>query len=270
MVYWKIDDETIRCLINKDEIGQLGFDLELLKQDSSSMSHFLEVLIQESHKYIEWNTENGVQNYAARALPANQFLITISCTFRDAAINRDIQQIRRMIQALNRMIPLERLDQVEQLTGSEKEEAFGSLSKDLHDVCIGKIAVAQKEEEVNQMTPSGQEEISFDHSKEEKAVKEVFPNQKITFKSMNSLVEFCSLLDEGYSFQSVLYRSHEDYILLMDFTEEDNNVDIITMLITAEEYGGVCEAQGYSRYYLQEHGQLLIAENALSILRKLR
>ena len=31
MFFWKIDDETIRCLINKEEIGQMGFDLKELE-----------------------------------------------------------------------------------------------------------------------------------------------------------------------------------------------------------------------------------------------
>ena len=33
MFFWKIDDETIRCLIDKEEIGQMGFDLKELGED---------------------------------------------------------------------------------------------------------------------------------------------------------------------------------------------------------------------------------------------
>ena len=32
MFFWKIDDETIRCLINKEEIGQMGFDLKIMSR----------------------------------------------------------------------------------------------------------------------------------------------------------------------------------------------------------------------------------------------
>ena len=49
---------------------------------------------------LNWNTENGVQNYIARALPSEQFLITISCTFQDVAIDRDLDQIKKMTTAL--------------------------------------------------------------------------------------------------------------------------------------------------------------------------
>ena len=93
MFFWKIDDETIRCLINKEEIGQMGFDLKELGEDNEQMEEFLNAVIADSKNYIEWNTENGVQNYIARALPSEQFLITISCTFQDVAIDRDLDQI---------------------------------------------------------------------------------------------------------------------------------------------------------------------------------
>ena len=87
--FWKIDDETIRCLINKEEIGQMGFDLNELSSDNDLMEEFLNAIIASSKNYINWNTDNGVQNYIARALPSEQFLITISCTFQDVAIDRD-------------------------------------------------------------------------------------------------------------------------------------------------------------------------------------
>ena len=35
MFFWKIDDETIRCLIHKKEIDSMGFDLQTLSTDSN-------------------------------------------------------------------------------------------------------------------------------------------------------------------------------------------------------------------------------------------
>ena len=31
MFFWKIDEETIRCLINKDELGSMGYKIEELE-----------------------------------------------------------------------------------------------------------------------------------------------------------------------------------------------------------------------------------------------
>ena len=41
MFFWKIDEETIRCLINKEEIGSMGYKIEELEEAGAleSISH---------------------------------------------------------------------------------------------------------------------------------------------------------------------------------------------------------------------------------------
>ena len=139
MFFWKIDDETIRCLIHKQEIDSMGFDLQAISTDSAKMEEFLNAIVQNSRNYIDWHTENGIQNYIARSLPADQLLVTISCTFPDVAIDRDLDQIKKMTAALKEKITDERLAEVYALSGEEKEKAFEEISRDLQEVCMGKI-----------------------------------------------------------------------------------------------------------------------------------
>lgn len=146
MFFWKIDDETIRCLINKEEIGQMGFDLNELSSDNDLMEEFLNAIIASSKNYINWNTDNGVQNYIARALPSEQFLITISCTFQDVAIDRDLDQIKKMTTALRERISDDRIDSIYSMSGEEKEREFEALAKDLHDVCMGNTTEKEEQE----------------------------------------------------------------------------------------------------------------------------
>ena len=280
MVYWKLDDETIRCLINKDEIRQMGFDLTDLTQDASVMTDFLEMIIDESHKYIEWNTENGIQNYIAKALPADQFLITISCTFKDEAINQDLEQILRVYNAMNKKVTAERIQKIAELTGEEKEEAFAALSRDLQNVCLGKVTDEEtsgqsdrqdqktSDAAASSMTASSTAGVTSRADDKQKK-DDHLPPQKITFHSMEALMEFAGLLPANYNFASSLYRLQGEYVLLIDFEDAQNNVDVITFLITAEEYDADCKPQGLSRYYIQEHGQLLIAEQAIAVLRSM-
>ena len=162
MFFWKIDDETIRCLINKEEIGQMGFDLKELGEDNEQMEEFLNAVIADSKNYIEWNTENGVQNYIARALPSEQFLITISCTFQDVAIDRDLDQIKKMTTALRERISDDRIDSIYSMTGEEKEREFESLARDLHDVCMGNTSESEKDtEEAAKDVQNTSSEVSY-------------------------------------------------------------------------------------------------------------
>lgn len=264
MMYWKIDNHTIRCLINKEEISKMGFDLNDISKDADVMTEFLEAIVSDSHNYIDWNTENGVQIYIAKALPADQFLFTISCSFPDDMINQDLGQIRRMITALNAKIPLDRLEEIEKMTGEEKELAFTSLSKDLRDVCMGDVETAPDMAQRKKDSDSG-EDIRYGKATQDSPDIDM-PSQKITFASMAELMDFCSVLNRSYDYPSSLYRLKEEYILLVDFDETDDKTEIIKFLILAEEYGGLCESSRLSRYYVQEHGELLIAEDAVRVL----
>ena len=146
MFFWKIDDETIRCLIHKKEIDSMGFDLQTLSTDSKQMEEFLNAIVKSSQNYIDWHTENGRSaRLFARSLPADQLLVTISCTFPDVAIDRDLDQIKKMTSALNKKITDERLAEVYALSGEEKEKAFEEISRDLQEVCMGKVDVEEQE-----------------------------------------------------------------------------------------------------------------------------
>lgn len=278
MVYWKIDEQTIRCLINKDEIDKMGFDLNAISRDASLMANFLDAIVDDSHKYIEWDTENGVQNYVARALPADQYLITISCTFQDDAINQDLDRIRQMFEILKKKVTEERIDHIRHMEGREKEEAFASLSKDLHDVCTGRVKeeTNSKDDSVtSELTEEKKGDSTVNAERKEIAAKstkdnEVFPSQRITFDSMNSLLEFCSLLDDDFFYTSKLYRYKEEYSLFVEFDASDDKVGIITFLITAEEFGAKCESRYLEEFYYMEHAELLIEENAVEVLHSLR
>ena len=45
MYYWKLDEETIRCLINKNEIKTMGFDVQQLLNDNDQMHSFLDAIV---------------------------------------------------------------------------------------------------------------------------------------------------------------------------------------------------------------------------------
>lgn len=260
MYFWKLDEETIRCLINKDEIDQMGFDLEHLGQNDEAMNDFLNAVVENSLNYVNWNPENGVQNYVARPLPADQFLITISCTFPEDAINRDLKQIGKMTQALKKTITQERIDEIFQLDGEEKEKAFSALTRDLHNVCNGNIPADQEGEPVSGKATQNTQPVV-------KQVAEVkVPDQVVTFSSFNDLVTFTGLLTKKMFYQSDLYKMNEQYKLFVHLEESLTKEDVMAFTLAAEECGGNSMTSGYEESLLKEHGILLISQDAIKKL----
>ena len=247
MIFWKIDDRTIRCLINKEEIIDMGYDLGAISEDANQMEAFLEAIVQNSRDYIDWDTRNGIQNYYTRALPSDQFLITISCTFQDEIIDYNVNQIRKMTKALNSHVPEERLKRIESLSGTEKEQAFNELSRDLYAVCNG------EDIEDNKIVEN----------------QEHLPDRKLVFESLDAVIAFAGMLEKDTMFKSTLFKSGEQYILLVKFDTCKQDKDAISFILTAEEYGGECYPVFYDYAYMMEHGKELIKDNALLVLASL-
>ena len=271
MYYWKLDEETIRCLINKNEIKTIGFDVQQLLNDNDQMHSFLDAIVKNSENYFDWHTENGVQNYVARSLPADQYLITISCTLQDEAIDRDLDQIKRMTSALNAKITDDRISEIYALSGEEKEKAFESLSKDLHNVCMGKIDDESLDEGATQQQKTGRADekmIDTDEADQKQSSPSgiTLPVRQLSFREFSGLLSFCALLDKRMFLPSTLYKDQEEYILLVDLSHCEDDAQAVAFMITAEEYGAVGSALRYEDAYLSEHARLMIENDAIRVL----
>lgn len=255
MLFWKIDDETIRCLINRDEISQMGYDLETLSEDHIQMDEFLDAIVRHSKNYLNWNTDNGIQTYAASPLPSDQFLLTISCTFADDMIDRDLDQIRKMTKAISGRITEDRIESIYNMTGEEKEEAFRDLARDLQQICSGNPDGEEGDQEqsveilsadpveASQLSPiqdlkdlieikggdrkgetdpaEQKEDPTSQKAWQDKESEErVFPPKKMSFSHFSSLVSFVSVLNHNLYFPSSLYKDGDNYILLVSFPPE--------------------------------------------------
>ena len=283
MLFWKVDEETIRCLINKDEISSLGFDLVSLSEDAGQMEAFLETIVENSRNYIDWRTDNGIQNYIARPLPADQFLITISCTFQDEIIDRNISQIRKMTGALRSSVTEDRLGKIEALTGEEKEKAFEDLSRDLYAICSGEGDPRGTYEDggytgdagqtavygagAGQDAAKGETKSSASPSDRKTRTEEVsLPDRKLVFSSLDEIITFAGILNKDMHYTSSLYKSEQNYVLLVRFDRCRKDADAVSFVLAAEEYGASCYPVRYDEAYMMEHGKELIHGNALSVL----
>ncbi len=301
MLFWKIDDETIRCLINRDEISQMGYDLETLSEDHIQMDEFLDAIVRHSKNYLNWNTDNGIQTYAASPLPSDQFLLTISCTFADDMIDRDLDQIRKMTKAISGRITEDRIESIYNMTGEEKEEAFRDLARDLQQICSGNPDGEEGDQEqsveilsadpveASQLSPiqdlkdlieikDGDRKDETDPAEQKEdptsqkawqdkeSEERVFPPKKMSFSHFSSLVSFVSVLNHNLYFPSSLYKDGDNYILLVSFPRGTTGAQASSFVLTAEEYGAVCSNQTYDASYYHEHGRLLIEKDGIRLL----
>ena len=133
-----------------------------------------------------------------------------------------------MTTALRERISDDRIDSIYSMTGEEKEREFESLARDLHDVCIGNTSESEKDtEEAAKNVQNTSSEVSY--------------QQSAPTKPSGS-----TMTDK--------------------FPVEMDNSQIITFMITAEEYGAECSNQRLEGYYLSEHAKLIIKDKAVETL----
>lgn len=245
MFFWKVDEETIRCLINKQEIGNMGFDVNEIAKDEHLMQDFLDAIIESSRDYVQWDTGNGVQNFNARALPADQFLLTISCTFMDDAIDKDLAQILKMTSALNHKISEERIRHILTLSGKDKEEAFRSLTKDLTEAVGANLSLSKNEE-----IPTEQSVVS----------------RKLIYQSFDRLVAFCNLINGKYRIDSDLYKIWDMYVLVVRFPDGTTEEEAEAFSAIAMEHGADVSDVLYENYFLGEQGKTMMTGDAVEEL----
>lgn len=246
MFFWKIDEETIRCLINKDEIGSMGYKIEELEEDDAVMTRFLDDIVNHSTGFIQWNTENGVQAYTARMLPQDQFLLTISCTFQDELIDRDLDIIKNIGNLLQENLSDERFHDIYAATGESKEQAFGDLIRDLHRIFSG---------DFENSSPQRPEESE-----------DVLQSRVIEFDDLQKLIDYSHLIRSHKDISSRLYRKDDRYMLMMQFIASREKNRLHPLLAAAFEFDGIIRESGYAESYLSEHADLLIDTDAIRIL----
>ncbi len=248
MYFWKIDEETIRCLVNEQEIDSMGYDIDELNKDDNAMEDFLNKIIDESLQYVDWNPEHGLQNYAARVLPADQLLVTISCTYPDELIDKDLEQIERISKALKRKVTQERIDEIYRLSGDEKQRAFDELAKDLHAIYGGQIDEEEKTE-----SPSNKKYFYM-------------IDQIIVFSSLEDVSRFCHMVPRSDILPATLYKVKESYELLVRMSACSTEKKAESFLSLARECGGMVRKAGLREAYLKEHGKVVIRGNAIEKL----
>ena len=83
-----------------------------------------------------------------------------------------------------------------------------------------------------------------------------------SFKNLDDIISLSSRLYETYDGKNILYKYQDRYFLSLQ-----NNISFISDIETIlSEYGEKHISNIISKYYLDEHGEMIIKDNALSIL----
>jgi len=254
MTFNRIDEHTVRCILNEKEISQMGYDLTELFQKHDQAESFLKEIITRA-KEAGFSMTQDYQTIQSMFLPDHQIILNISDISMEKPINEMIQNYLNAYDIVRRL-GKKRLKGIMKLEGIEKIQAFHEFMSEIH------------------INDEDQKETKEDKlpKEEAKTINEVIPEELI---SKQYLLRF-GKLDEVDQFSkqvsivipSKLYKDRNKYCLLMNIKSMEYDV-IRGILLLAQEYSEEIKEDNNYSAYLEEHADVIIKENAISVLRNI-
>lgn len=89
-------------------------------------------------------------------------------------------------------------------------------------------------------------------------------NRMYVFSSMDNVLKAASLTGCSFTGESILFRTDSSYTLLLKMKDEEQVSDMQQVLAALSEYGSAVPVSYARQQYLEEHGDVLIPDNALA------
>ena len=81
MKFQRIDEDTIRCIINKQDMQEYGIKLEDFFKDKSKVHDFLHDLVERAQEEVGYTPKNGM--LSMQIMPISQNIISITFSEKD-------------------------------------------------------------------------------------------------------------------------------------------------------------------------------------------
>lgn len=244
MIFIKIDEHTIRCIMKQEELSKMGYDLESLlkEQDPEKIQSFLHEIMEKAKAAgVELTEEyRAVQSVV---LPGQYLALNFSNINPSDQIDNLIANFLEVADAVEDA-GRDNLEKILEKEGEEKVSAFNEFM-----------------ERLKEFHSSSQEE------RQRRAAPEERPeNYILKFPDMNTVEKFCKAA--AFNIPGRLYKDKKNYCMLLEGTP-DNLDNLNLLLLQACEFADTVEPDRFYSQCLEEHGDIIIRENPIEVLKSL-
>ena len=245
MIFIKIDEHTIRCIMKQEELAKMGYDLESLlqEQDQEKIQNFLhEIMDKAKAAGVELTEEyRAVQSIV---LPGQYLALNFSNINPSDQIDNLIANFLEVADAVEDA-GRENLERILEKEGEEKVSAFNEFM-----------------ERLKEFHSASQQEERQHHSVSE----EMAENYMLKFPDLNAVEKFCKAA--AFNIPGRLYKDKKNYCMLLEGTP-DNLDNLNLLLLQACEFADTVEPDHFYSQCLEEHGDIIIRENPIEVLKSL-
>lgn len=228
MKFEKMENGTLRCTLNKEDLDANGVGLEDFFTNSKNAREFLEKVIHIAEDEVGFQANGNMMSIQASIMSENEIILTFS--ENQVSGSEIFEHIKNMFGA------------------SESKENIPSLPDVREDI-------------FKEISDKNKEKISGDM--------EGYAYM-LTFVSFNGVRNFCRVLPKNHDAESRLYYldKKKQYFLWADLNNSTRKY-VYEFVAASMEYAKSIEKESAYKNYLEEHGKVIIKEQALEALAQL-
>ena len=246
MKFQKVNDNVIRCIISQEEMNEKGVKIDDLMDNRNKAEEFLRDILKEAREKLDFQTSGEALNVQLSIMKDGDVLLMISDD-QNAVIRTMLDQLKDRLKDF----------QSEMDEAVQKRREDGDKKQLPGPVEPLKVpAVAKKPEDVYKATKAILEEA-----------KENDPLQMSVWAELKSLDDCMALARALYlkgDVLSDLYKMDDTYYLLVEMVQTKR--EIAHNVFALAEYSSMLYLDGTNTYGVEEHGDLLIEDNAIKTL----
>ena len=241
--YQRIDENTIRCIVTEEDMQNFGLNLDEFLTHSKKSDEFLRYIVDEARDELGYKAKHGLVSMRVEILQDGRISITFANSDENALRAQMVQRLKTIFPDINP----ETMDSLlAQLSGMSETDRKSRVKELLEDSA-----------KASEKSLAGK-----------KAVLPQDPYRLCCFASLSNAMAYSRACGIKQPVKSHFFKANDKYYLVIDHYRI-SEAHFNKMTAVAFEYGQVIVEPEEMYQYLQEHGELLIEDRALGILRKI-
>lgn len=238
MKFRRIDEDTVRCIVSKEDMQEYGIVLEDFFKNKGKIHDFLHDIVERAEQEIGYEPKEGL--LSMQIIPISQN--TISITFSEQG-NDDYEDI---------------MNAFKNSVGDLLDES-GNFAQVLDEDSEEYVEETDSEEEIDFGESVGSQIIGMDNS----------VTIMIAMSSLDKMAEFCRVLNIERTVKSELYRLNNKGMYCLIIDKDKVSVEVMKhILLLAIEYTSNITDETKIISYVRDHGEPIIEKGAYRILKK--
>lgn len=248
MMFVRVNEHMIKCTIQENEIIEMGYQVEDICKNQEIASEFVKCVMKKGNE-SGFDIPEDIHAVQATFLPNKELILCFMDQISEMQMKESIKNILENFDFIN-SIGKEHLDGILPLLEEEQKNLLEQYIEELAGTSeLPKEQIEVLEEE-NQPV--------LEKKKSEKYI--------LTFRNISLTESFCKKSPSVVP--GMLYKSNGNFLLLTDLSTLEEK-ERKNFLLLASEYTDLIQKDYLTSDYLEEHGDVMIANEPVQVLKYL-